>query len=198
TSSGCGACTRPWSPPAGPRSTGKAGPSVSTVPGCASRSTSGPTRRWACPAGAGPSPWDARGRRNRTMSDDFDQELFEALRERWPRGEIVEAPPPTTLEPLREGDVVPLPAPGSAEHRRASEVGEALLRSGQVAALVVAGGAGTRFGGAVKALVEVVPGQTFLDLKLLDVARTSAPVGRLGPGAGMTHLLPPAAVAAPP
>jgi len=123
------------------------------------------------------------------MSDDFDQELFEALRERWRRGEIVEAPPPTTLEPLREGDVVPLPAPGSAEHRRASEVGEALLRSGQVAALVVAGGAGTRFGGAVKALVEVVPGQTFLDLKLLDVARTSERVGRLVPVAVMTSFL---------
>jgi UTP--glucose-1-phosphate uridylyltransferase len=123
------------------------------------------------------------------MSEDFDEELFEALRERWRRGEIVEAPPPTTLEPLRDGDVLPLPAPGSAEHRRASEQGEGLLRSGQVAALVVAGGAGTRFGGAVKALVEVVPGQTFLDLKLLDAERASARAGRLVPVALMTSFL---------
>src|SRR5262249_60413862 len=117
---------------------------------------------------------DARGRRTRTMSAGFDQELFEALRERWRRGEIVEAPPPTTLEPLREGDVVPLPAPGSAEHRRASEVGEALLRSGQVAALVVAGGAGAPSGGGGEARGGGGAGQTFLDLQLLDIARTSA------------------------
>jgi UTP--glucose-1-phosphate uridylyltransferase len=123
------------------------------------------------------------------MSDDFDRELFEELRQRWKRGEIVAAPPPATLEPLREGDVVPLPAPGSPEHRRASEVGEALLRSGQVAALVVAGGAGTRFGGAVKALVEVVPGKTFLDLKLLDVSRASARAGHGVPVALMTSFL---------
>lgn len=123
------------------------------------------------------------------MSDDFDPGLFEALRERWRRGEIVEAPLPAALEPLREGDVVPLPAPGSPEHRRAEEQGEALLRSGQVAALVVAGGAGTRFGGAVKALVEVLPGQTFLDLKLLDVERASARAGRPVPVALMTSFL---------
>ena len=56
--------------------------------------------------------------------------------------------------------------------------GEAALRAGQVAALVVAGGAGTRFGGAVKALVPVVDGKTFLDLKLQDVAQASARAGR--------------------
>ena len=123
------------------------------------------------------------------MSDDFDPELFEELRERWRRGAIVAAPPLGTLEPLLAGDVVPLPEPGSAEYRRASEIGESLLRSGQVAALVVAGGAGTRFGGAVKALVEVVPGKTFLDLKLLDASRTSARVGRLVPVALMTSFL---------
>jgi UTP--glucose-1-phosphate uridylyltransferase len=52
-------------------------------------------------------------------------------------------------------------------------IGEALLRAGKVAALVVAGGAGTRFGGAVKALVPVAEGKTFLDLKLLDLERAS-------------------------
>ncbi len=43
---------------------------------------------------------------------------------------------------------------------------------------MVAGGAGTRFGGAVKALVPVVDGKTFLDFKLQDVADASARAGR--------------------
>ena len=85
--------------------------------------------------------------------------------------------------------MVRLPLEGSAEYRRAAEAGESLLRTGQVAALVVAGGAGTRFGGAVKALVEVLPGQTFLDLKLLDVERASARAGRPVPVALMTSFL---------
>ncbi|HEY1334632.1 MAG TPA: UTP--glucose-1-phosphate uridylyltransferase, partial [Myxococcaceae bacterium] len=107
------------------------------------------------------------------MSAPYDEPLFRELVEAWKRGEIVEAPPPGTLEPLRPGDVTPLPARGTAEHARLAALGEGLLREGKVAALVVAGGAGTRFGGAVKALVPVVDGKTFIDLKLLDIERTS-------------------------
>jgi UTP--glucose-1-phosphate uridylyltransferase len=123
------------------------------------------------------------------MSPPYDEALFGQLVEAWKRGELVEAPPASTLEPLRPGDVTPLPARGTAEHARLTAVGDRLLREGRVAALVVAGGAGTRFGGAVKALVPVVEGKTFLDLKLLDVERVSERVGRPVPVALMVSFL---------
>jgi UTP--glucose-1-phosphate uridylyltransferase len=123
------------------------------------------------------------------MSPPYDEALFRELVEAWKRGEIVEAPPPGTLEPLRPGDVTALPARGTPEYARLASVGDALLREGKVAALVVAGGAGTRFGGAVKALVPVVEGKTFVDLKLLDVERTSERLRRPVPVALMTSFL---------
>ncbi len=123
------------------------------------------------------------------MSPPYDEALFGELVAGWKRGEVVAAPPPGTLEPLRPGDVTPLPSPGTPEHARLAGIGNALLREGRVAALVVAGGAGTRFGGAVKALVPVVEGRTFLDLKLLDAERTSARVGHAVPVALMTSFL---------
>jgi UTP--glucose-1-phosphate uridylyltransferase len=123
------------------------------------------------------------------MSPPYDEALFRQLVEAWKRGEIVEAPPPGTLEPLRPGDVTPLPAQGTLEHARLTAVGDRLLSEGRVAALVVAGGAGTRFGGAVKALVPVVEARTFLDLKLLDVERVSERAGRPVPVAVMVSFL---------
>jgi UTP--glucose-1-phosphate uridylyltransferase len=123
------------------------------------------------------------------MSPPYDEALFRELVAGWKRGEIIEAPPPGTLEPLRPGDVTPLPPRGTAEHTRLASLGDRLLHEGRVAALVVAGGAGTRFGGAVKALIPVVEGKTFLDLKLLDVERTSARVGRAVPVAVMVSFL---------
>ncbi len=123
------------------------------------------------------------------MSPQYDEALFRQLVEAWKRGEIVEAPPAGTLEALRPGDVTPLPVRGTAEHARLAAVGDRVLREGRVAALVVAGGAGTRFGGAVKALVPVVEGKTFLDLKLLDVERVSERVGRPLPVALMVSFL---------
>jgi len=123
------------------------------------------------------------------MKTDDDSALFERLVQRFRAGELTAARPAEPVEPLREGDLVPLPAPGTAAHARASARGEAALRAGEVAALVVAGGAGTRFGGAVKALVPVTGGQTFLDLKLADAARVSRRLGRPVPVAVMTSHL---------
>jgi len=123
------------------------------------------------------------------MSLPWDAALFDALVQAWKRGDVVDAPPPADLEPLRPGDVLPLPARGTAEHARLTAAGEALLREGRVAALVVAGGAGTRFGGAVKALVPVLGDRTFLDLKLLDAERASERAGRPVPVALMTSFL---------
>ena len=80
------------------------------------------------------------------MSLPYDETVFRDLVQAWKREEVVEAPPPGTLEPLRPGDVTPLPPRASPEHARLGALGEELLRAGKVAALVVAGGAGTRFG----------------------------------------------------
>jgi UTP--glucose-1-phosphate uridylyltransferase len=124
-----------------------------------------------------------------TEVDAGDRRLFEELCEKFRAGELVAAPSPEPFEPLLPDDVPLLPARGTPEHARASELGESALRLGQVAALVVAGGAGTRFGGAVKALVPVLDGKTFLDLKLLDVMRASERAGRAVPVALMTSHL---------
>jgi UTP--glucose-1-phosphate uridylyltransferase len=123
------------------------------------------------------------------MTLPYDEALFRGLVDAWKRGEVVEAPPPGALEPLQPGDVTALPAAGTPEQARLAALGERLLREGKVAALVVAGGAGTRFGGAVKALVPVVGDRTFLDLKLLDAERTSERAGRPVPVALMTSFL---------
>jgi UTP--glucose-1-phosphate uridylyltransferase len=125
-----------------------------------------------------------------------DAALFERLVQRFRAGELSAAPPAQAFEPAREEDIVPLPAPGTEAHARAVARGEAALRGGEIAALVVAGGAGTRFGGAVKALVPVLEGRTFLDLKLADAARVSERVGRPAPVALMTSHLTDAAIRA--
>jgi UTP--glucose-1-phosphate uridylyltransferase len=79
--------------------------------------------------------------------------------------------------PLPE-DIAALPAPGSAEHERLVAVGEAALRRGEVALLVLAGGMATRMGGVVKALVEALPGKTFLQLRLGEKDALTARYGK--------------------
>ncbi|MDP9035294.1 MAG: UTP--glucose-1-phosphate uridylyltransferase [Myxococcota bacterium] len=77
------------------------------------------------------------------------------------------------VDPPRPDDVVDAPAPQTAEHERLSAVGLEALRRGEVAFCVMAGGMATRMGGVVKALVEVLPGQTFLELRLNENAAWS-------------------------
>jgi UTP--glucose-1-phosphate uridylyltransferase len=112
---------------------------------------------------------------------------FAALVRRLRAGHLEEPQP--EAGPLRAGDVEPWPEPGSERHARYAAAGEQALRDGRVASVVVAGGAGTRFGGAVKALVPVLGGRTFLDLKLDDARRAGAPTGRPVPVAVMTSPL---------
>jgi UTP--glucose-1-phosphate uridylyltransferase len=125
-----------------------------------------------------------------------EQLLFEALTRKFRAGELSAAPEAEAFEPLLPGDVVALPPAGTEAYARVSQRGELALREGQVAALVVAGGAGTRFGGAVKALVPVLDGLTFLDLKLADVAKVSERCGRPVAAAVMTSHLTDAAIRA--
>ncbi|HEY4159791.1 MAG TPA: UTP--glucose-1-phosphate uridylyltransferase [Polyangiaceae bacterium] len=65
-------------------------------------------------------------------------------------------------------DLATLPPPGSSESMRLEQLGRAALSEGQVALLVLAGGMATRMGGVVKALVDALPGKSFLNLRLAE------------------------------
>jgi len=73
-----------------------------------------------------------------------------------------------SVEPPREGDVVELPHRESREGRELVRAGEELIRAGKSALVVLAGGMATRMGSVVKALVEALPGRSFLDLRLAE------------------------------
>lgn len=105
----------------------------------------------------------------------FDRQTFEKLRERLSRGEAGEEQNRIQgkVEPPAPEQVRRLPALGTPERDALRARGEAAIRAGEVAAVVLAGGMATRFGGVVKAVVEVARGKTFLDLKLAEIA-TSA------------------------
>ena len=66
-------------------------------------------------------------------------------------------------------DLAKLPEVGSAEHERLTQLGEQALREGRVALLVLAGGMATRMGGVIKALVDAIPGKSFLDLRRAEM-----------------------------
>ncbi len=81
-------------------------------------------------------------------------------------------------QPPRTGDIQALPSAGTALYQEVWGLGTDAFRKGEVASLVVAGGAGTRFGGVVKALVPVHEGRTFLDFKLADARQVGREFGR--------------------
>lgn len=122
--------------------------------------------------------------------DGFDAASFRELLARFKRGELIEAPPLAgSLQPLQEGDIQPLPREGTPEYEDCRARGEEAFRKGQVAGLVVAGGAGTRFGGGVKGLVQVAGGRSFLDFKLREARELGKRFGRPVPMALMTSYL---------
>lgn len=82
------------------------------------------------------------------------------------------------VEPPAEGDVDDAPAEGTGEHARLRQQGLDVMRRGELALCVLAGGMATRMGGVVKALVEAIPGHTFLDLRLREREVMSRLAGR--------------------
>jgi UTP--glucose-1-phosphate uridylyltransferase len=117
--------------------------------------------------------------------DDREIGAFAGLVAALRRGELAREPE-ARWEPLEEGDLERWPEDGSRRQRFLADLGEEALERGAVASLVVAGGAGTRFGAAVKGLVPVLGDRTFLTLKLEDARRAGAPAGRPVPVAVMT------------
>ncbi len=102
----------------------------------------------------------------------FEDIPFESLKKRMLAGQLGDAQNRLTgkVEPPDEGDLQALPPLGGDVRRALAERGEGAMRRGEVGAVILAGGMATRFGGVVKAAVEVLDGQSFLDLKLRDIA----------------------------
>lgn len=76
------------------------------------------------------------------------------------------------------GEVLSPPEPGSPDHARLTARGLQAVARGELAFCVMAGGMATRMGGVIKALVEVVGGRTFLDLRLEENGAWSRRAGR--------------------
>ncbi|MDB4986983.1 MAG: UTP--glucose-phosphate uridylyltransferase, partial [Myxococcaceae bacterium] len=110
----------------------------------------------------------------------FDAATFERLRLRLQSGQA-EPADNRVREPLgvpEPDDIIRLPAYGSAARAGLRALGLAALGRGEVAACILAGGMATRFGGVVKAGVEVVSGHSFLELKLRDVEQLAEQLQR--------------------
>lgn len=74
-------------------------------------------------------------------------------------------------------DLVELSPRDSEEGKALAAIGQAALARGEVGVVVLAGGMATRFGGCVKAVVEVVPGHSFLRLKLEEIHLAAVDAG---------------------
>lgn len=88
---------------------------------------------------------------------------------------------PGDVTPPLPSDIVDAPDPASSEGKRLSAIGLEALRRGELSLCVLAGGMATRMGGVVKALVEALPGRTFLDLRLAEIEHLSRLAGRRVP-----------------
>jgi UTP--glucose-1-phosphate uridylyltransferase len=84
------------------------------------------------------------------------------------------------VEPPGPSDIADAPSPGSRDHDRFAALGLDAMRRGELAFCVMAGGMATRMGGVVKALVQPLETQTFLELRLNENAtwsrRAASPV----------------------
>jgi UTP--glucose-1-phosphate uridylyltransferase len=107
----------------------------------------------------------------------FDRALFQRLASRLSGSMDQDNRLSGVVTPPEPDDIVSLAPAGSADRGRLEDRGLECLRKGQCALLVLAGGMATRMGGVVKALVEAVPGRSFLDLRLAEVAAMQKRVG---------------------
>ena len=111
----------------------------------------------------------------------FDRQRFLALAARLASGTATSNRVEGRVTAPQRGDVSPLPEPESTEHQRLEKLGLEALAAGQVALVVLAGGMATRMGGVVKALVDALPGKTFLDLRLAEQESIKRRVGQAAP-----------------
>jgi len=114
-------------------------------------------------------------------ANHFDRARFMRLADRLRRGDPVDNAVRGQLRAPNPGDVVDFPAEDSPRYREYRALGAEALRKGECAFVLLAGGMATRMGGVVKALVEALPGQTFLDLRLLEMAALKREFGKQPP-----------------
>jgi UTP--glucose-1-phosphate uridylyltransferase len=80
------------------------------------------------------------------------------------------------VTPPRPEDLAYLPAAHSREALELEARGRTAIARGELGLVILNGGMATRFGGAVKGVVEVFDGRSFLELKLEDAARAAGQV----------------------
>jgi UTP--glucose-1-phosphate uridylyltransferase len=72
------------------------------------------------------------------------------------------------VTPPRPGEITKVPEAGTPENERLRKRAFEAMAKGELAFCTMAGGMATRMGGIVKALVDVFPGHSFLQLRLAD------------------------------
>lgn len=102
---------------------------------------------------------------DRRQIERFAREIAEGTLSR-ERNRLRESPEPAGPDDVQEIEELP-------EESRASytEMGRSAIERGEIAMAVLNGGMATRFGGAVKGIVEVAGGRTFLEIKLARARR---------------------------
>jgi UTP--glucose-1-phosphate uridylyltransferase len=85
---------------------------------------------------------------------------------------------PAPVTPASGDEILAAPTWGTPEWEQLARLGDAAIARGELAFCVMAGGMATRMGGVVKALVEALAGQTFLDLRLSENAALGEKAGR--------------------
>ncbi len=121
-------------------------------------------------------------------ANGFDAVAFERLRAAYLDGSLATGSNVVRgrVEPLVEGDLTDLPAPGEAGFDEAVAAGIAAVRAGEIAMVVLAGGMATRFGGGVKAVADALDGRSFLQVKLDETRRLAEELDASIPVALMT------------
>ncbi|HMJ10317.1 MAG TPA: UTP--glucose-1-phosphate uridylyltransferase [Polyangiaceae bacterium] len=111
----------------------------------------------------------------------FDPQRFEQLAAKLTQAGASDNRVKGRVEAPSGDDVTEFPARGSAAWNELERLGLDLLARGECALVVLAGGMATRMGGVVKALVDALPGETFLDLRLKEIDAMQRRVGRAPP-----------------
>lgn len=111
----------------------------------------------------------------------FNRQRLAQLARDLAAGVVVDNRVKGNVTPTGPQDQGTLPPVGSAEYARLERLGLDCLARGECALVVLAGGMATRMGGVVKALVDAIPGHSFLELRLAEAEAMRQRVGRAFP-----------------
>ncbi len=116
---------------------------------------------------------DVRAQLRGVDSLELDRALVERFAEEIAAGRLSQASNrvPGDPEPPAAAEIDETSAFSAVERARLASLGRQALERGELAVAVLNGGMATRFGGAVKGIVEAVGGKTFLELKLAQARR---------------------------